>query len=392
MQAARPGLWCGQWEWCTPALWLTPGPTQQSRWKSWLFRADAGDRGESLPKLLLIYAALILETVRQSDGSATTVRGRLGDLLFGLHAGTFRQDEGGMSDNEGTWHLVIGAALGAAIVALAGGYLGWLHPLGDSLAVGRGIAAAAILVVAVIASFSGLRMAAFVSVLLALLTGGQVLLAYAWPGLPGVYSVYQKNMLFRNADLPALEADIRAAAPQIVTLQEVSDPNLALLAALKDTYPHQHVCPGTRVGGTAILTKLTPVEGTAFCAPGLAVMQVVAGNEGKDRFWLASVHLHWPWPYNQADHVKLLLPVLDRIEGPAIMAGDFNMVRWANSVTQMAEIMDVRPAGPTFGSYIGLSSTFRLPIDHVFSSRGGRVSPRGPFGSDHLGLFAEVGI
>ncbi|WP_137111980.1 endonuclease/exonuclease/phosphatase family protein [Rhodobacter sp. SY28-1] len=297
-----------------------------------------------------------------------------------------------MSLEDRTWQTVIGLALGLAILGLAGGYLGWLHPLGDSLAVGRGIAAAAILVIAVFATFAGLRMAAFVSMLLALLTGGQVLLAYAWPGLAGQYSVYQKNLLFRNAELSAVEADIRAAAPQIVTLQEVSDPNLALVAALKDAYPHQHVCPGSRVGGTAILTQLTPVEGTAFCAPGLAAMQVVTGEERQHRFWLVSVHLHWPWPHQQADHVDQLLPVLDRINGPAIMAGDFNMVRWATSVTRMAEILGVRPAGPTFGSYIGLSDLFRLPIDHVFATKGGKVSPRGALGSDHLGLLAQVEI
>lgn len=297
-----------------------------------------------------------------------------------------------MSLENRTWQTAIGLALGLAILGLAGGYLGWLHPLGDSLAVGRGLAAVAILIIAVFATFAGLRMAAFVSVLLALLTGGQVLLAYSWPGLAGEYSVYQKNLLYRNADLVAVEADIRAAAPQIVTLQEVSDANLALLAALKDAYPHQHVCPGPRVGGAAILTTLTPVEGTAFCAPGLAVMQVVTGGEQPRRFWLVSVHLHWPWPYGQADHVDQLLPVLDRINGPAIMAGDFNMVRWANSVTRMAEILDVRPAGPTFGTYLGLSDLFRLPIDHVFATRGGRVSPRGAFGSDHLGLLAQVEI
>ena len=297
-----------------------------------------------------------------------------------------------MDDNEGTWHLLIGAALGAAIVALAGGYLGWLHPAGDSLAVGRGIAAATILVLAVVASFSGLRMAAFVATLLALLTGGQVLLAYAWPGLPGNYTIYQKNMLFRNADLPALEADIRTADAQIVTLQEVSDSNLALVSALRDVYPFQQVCPGNRVGGTAILTQLTPVPGTAFCGPGLAAMQVVAGAEGQDRFWLVSVHLHWPWPYAQAEHVERLLPILDRLQGPAILAGDFNMVRWANSVKRMSDILGVRPAGPTFGSYIGLSRQVGLPIDHVFASRGGRVSPRPAAGSDHLGLLAKVGI
>lgn len=297
-----------------------------------------------------------------------------------------------MDDGHRIWQQVVGVALGLAILALAGGYLGWLHPLGDSLAVGRGIAAAAVLILAVLASFAGLRMAAFVSVLLALLTGGQVLLAYAWPGLTGRYAVYQKNMLYRNDDLAALAADIRAADPAIVTLQEVLPANQGFLDGLKDAYPHQLLCPGARVGGPAILTRLTPVAGTSFCGPGLAAMQVVAGSEAEDRFWLVSVHLHWPWPYQQARHVELLLPILDRLDGPAIMAGDFNMVRWANSVTEMAAILGVRPAGPTMGSYVGLSQLFPLPIDHVFATRGGKVSPRPLAGSDHLGLLAEVEI
>jgi endonuclease/exonuclease/phosphatase (EEP) superfamily protein YafD len=298
-----------------------------------------------------------------------------------------------MEDDSRIWQQVIGVALGLAVLGLAGGYLGFLHPLGDSLAVGRGIAAAAVLVFAVFASFAGLRMAAFVSMLLALLTGGQVLLAYSWPGLPGRYTVYQKNVLFRNADLPALAADIRAADPMIVTLQEVLPANQPFLDGLKDAYPTQLLCPGGAVGGPAILTRLTPVEGTAFCGPGLAAMQVVAGPADKqDRFWLVSVHLHWPWPYPQADHVDLLLPILDKLQGPAIMAGDFNMVRWAHSVTRMAEVLGVRPAGPTMGSYIGLSQVFPLPIDHIFATQGGKVAPRPAAGSDHLGLLAEVEI
>lgn len=298
-----------------------------------------------------------------------------------------------MGDEGRHWQLVIGIALGLAVLGLAGGYLGWLHPLGDSLSVGRGAAAAAVLVLAVFASFAGLRMAAFVSMLLAMLTGGQVLLAYSWPGLPGTYSVYQKNMLFRNAELPALAADIRAANPAIVTLQEVLPENRAWMEGLKDAWPHQLLCPGGRVGGQAVLTRLDPVPGTEFCGPGLAAMQVNGGTpDNPERFWIVSVHLYWPWPYSQAEHVRLLLPILDKLQGPAIMAGDFNMVRWANSVTQMAEVLGVRPAGPTTGSYLGLSPLLPLPIDHVFSTLGGRVTARPAAGSDHLGLLAEVAI
>lgn len=294
-----------------------------------------------------------------------------------------------MEDDNRIWQQVIGIGLGLAVLGLVGGYLGFLHPLGDSLSVGRGMAAAAVLVLAVFASFAGLRMAAFVSMLLALLTGAQVLLAYSWPGVLGRYTLYQKNMLYRNAELSVLEADIRAAEAQIVTLQEVSGPNEALLAGLQDLYPTQHLCPGGRVGGPAILTRLEPVAGTEFCGPNLAALQVAAGEE---RFWVVSVHLHWPWPYNQADHVELLLPILDKLEGPVVMGGDFNMVRWANSVTRLAEIVGTRPAGPTFGSYIGLSSLLPLPIDHVFATRGGKVTPRPAAGSDHLGLLALVEI
>jgi endonuclease/exonuclease/phosphatase (EEP) superfamily protein YafD len=292
-----------------------------------------------------------------------------------------------MDGESTTLQKLVGVVLLLAILALAGGYLGWLHPLGDSLAVGRGIAAAAVMGMAVLASFAGLRLAAFVAMLLALLTGAQVVLAYSWPGLTGRYLVYQKNMLFKNDDLAGLEADIRAAAPVIVTLQEVSTPNLTMLESLKDSFPHQLHCPGRRVGGPAILTQLTPVPGTGFCAPGLAAMQVVSG---KDRFWVVSIHLHWPYPYGQADHVKRLLPILDKLEGRAIMAGDFNMVRWAHSVDQMASAAGVRPAGPTMGSYIGLLPWAPLPIDHVFATRGGRVVARGAQGSDHLGLLAAA--
>jgi endonuclease/exonuclease/phosphatase (EEP) superfamily protein YafD len=292
-----------------------------------------------------------------------------------------------MDGENTTWPTLIGAALVLAILALIGGYLGWLHPMGDSLAVGRGLAAGALLILAVLASFAGLRLAAFGSLLLVMLTGGQVLLAYNWPGPPGTHLLYQKNMLYRNGDLAGLEADIRAAGPKIVTLQEVSEPNLALLAAVKDAFPNQHVCPGGRVGGTAVLSAHAMVPGTAFCGPGMAAVQLV---DGVERFWVVSVHLNWPWPYRQSAHVDLLLPILSRLDGPAVLAGDFNMVRWANSVQRLADILGVRPAGPTVGTYFGLSDWLHLPIDHVFATGSGRVAPRGAKGADHLGLLAEV--
>lgn len=285
------------------------------------------------------------------------------------------------------WRNLAGGLVTLAIIALAGGYLGWLHPLGDSLAVGRSFAVIAVLVTAVLANMAGMNFASFAASLFAMICGLQVLLAYQLPGPPGRLAIYQKNMLFQNAALAELEADIRATNPLGITLQEVSEPNLALLQALADSYPDQQVCPGGAVGGTAVASRLPMVPGTGFCAPGLAAMQV---STETGAFWLVSIHLHWPWPYQQADHVETLLPVLAKLEGPVILAGDFNMVRWAHTVRALAEVTRTKAAGPTLGTYLGFDPLHRLPIDHVFAPSGGRVEARRALGSDHLGLLALV--
>lgn len=283
--------------------------------------------------------------------------------------------------------VAAGTLMILAILSLVGGYLGWLHAIGDSLAVLRPLAVIAVLMTAVLASLAGMQIASFGATLLALICGLQIFLAYTVPGPPGRVLVYQKNVLFRNERLSDLAADIRAAKPLVITLQEISEPNLSLLEDLRDSYPTQQICPGTRVGGPAVASSLPMVEGTGFCAPGLAAMQV---TDGEQQFWVVSVHLHWPWPYQQATHIAALLPVLARLEGPAIMGGDFNMVVWANAVKTLAGMTRTTAAGPTLGTYTGFEPWPRLPIDHVFAPSGGRTSLRGAFGSDHLGVLALV--
>ena len=280
---------------------------------------------------------------------------------------------------------------GLAALAVLGGYLGALHPLGDSLAVFRLQAAGALAILSALALLAGARQAGRLGMLLALVAGVPVLWAYGSGdvAVTGGLRLYQKNLLYRNDDLAGLAQDIRAAAPDAVTLQEVSEANLALLAALEPELPHQLQCPFARVGGTAIATRLTPVPGTELCTDGLAALQV-EGPQG--RLWLVSVHLHWPWPHGQAAQVRGLLPVLEGLQGPVVMAGDFNMVRWSATVAAMAQAARVRPAGAVHGSYTGFAPWLVLPIDHVLAPGGGTVEVRGGLGSDHLGLLAEVGL
>jgi endonuclease/exonuclease/phosphatase (EEP) superfamily protein YafD len=194
-------------------------------------------------------------------------------------------------------------------------------------------------------------------------------------------------MLFRNDNLSGLEADIRAADPDVITLQEVSPPNEALLAALADRWPHQHFCPFARVGGTAVVTRLPPLPGRKLCAPGLAAVEVT-GPQGP--LWLVSVHLHWPWPYRQSAQLKDLLPLVETMESPVVMAGDFNMVPWSNALAALRWAGGVENAGPTRATYLGFAPWLRLPIDQILAPGGGLVETRPALGSDHLGLRAVV--
>jgi endonuclease/exonuclease/phosphatase (EEP) superfamily protein YafD len=289
------------------------------------------------------------------------------------------------------WPALVGGLLVLSITLVMLGFLGWLHPLADSLAVGRGLAVGAVLLLSIPAVFLGMRVPAFWSILFALLAGTPVVLAQLWPGPTGQLALYQKNLKYRNTDLAGLEADIRATLAVALTVQEVSDSNLVLLDGLKDVLPHQHRCVEDGVGGPAVATSLPPVPGATICAPGLAAMRVTwKDSQGEAPVWIVSVHLHWPWPYRQADQAAVLAGVLAGLEGSVLMAGDFNMVRWGDSVRTLARAARAVPAGPSRGTFLGFEPVLRLPIDHAFGPVGGRLELRPAHGSDHLGVLAYL--
>jgi endonuclease/exonuclease/phosphatase (EEP) superfamily protein YafD len=285
---------------------------------------------------------------------------------------------------------VIAVVMAVILITLQmGGYAGALHPIGDSLAVFRAQGAAGLLAMALFAWPVGLRTLAGLSGVIAAVTAAPLLLAYAQAGSPGEFTLYQKNLLFQNDDLPAMAADIGAASPAMITLQEVSVPNMALLEALSDTYPTQHFCNFSGVGGTAVLTRYPPVPGTETCAHGLTALQVTT-EAGP--VWLISIHQYWPWPYQQAAQNANLVGVIAGLTGPKVIGGDFNMVPWSHAMAGIAAAGDVRFAGPVRGTYRQFGPLLGLPIDHVLTPLGGTTELRPLAGSDHHGLLVRFAL
>ncbi|MDA7427022.1 endonuclease/exonuclease/phosphatase family protein [Primorskyibacter aestuariivivens] len=287
--------------------------------------------------------------------------------------------------------LVIGVS-GMLGLLIGLGYLGALHPAGDSLAVFRLPLVIVFALVVIWAPWprrlrwplAGLAMAVMAP---------QALDRLFPPGLPddGGLVLYHQNLRFNRGGHDEWLELVNGTAPDLITLQEVSGRNRSILARFADTHPHQHYCDFATVGGVAVLSRFPAIEDQRLCAEGdgLAAMQV-ATPEGP--VWIVSLHLHWPWPYRQAAQLDRLIPVLEALDGPVLIGGDFNAMAWSHALRRVARATDTtraRSAAATFTlPRIGLPVT----IDHMLAPRAWahavRTMPRA--GSDHNGLVLKV--
>ncbi|MDF1873911.1 endonuclease/exonuclease/phosphatase family protein [Vannielia sp.] len=280
----------------------------------------------------------------------------------------------------------------AGFSAIALSFSGQVWAWGDSLAVGRSWLALA----GVVWVISGLVLGGFgrragLVMSLVLLA---VLAPIGWakwrpePAGPGDLAVYQKNMLYALASFEALEADIRAAGADFVTLQEVDPDNLGLLERLSDAYPHWHFCPFYQVvGGVSVASKRPLLE--SRCGLGYAAAKV-EGPGGP--LWVVSLHLYWPAPRGQWAQIAEIIPQLQRLDAPVLMAGDFNMVPWSSAVARLEAATKTHRVGRARISITQFGGKLRLPIDHVLAPETwrGRTEIRPRAGSDHKGVLMHL--
>lgn len=284
---------------------------------------------------------------------------------------------------------ILTAAALAAGAALAGGFLGALHPAGDSLAVFRPHLAAALGVLCLMLLASGWRRAALGAGAMALAAGLALLPHHRPASSPGGadLALYQKNLRFGLDDSAPLLADILAEEPDILTLQEVSDSTRAVVDALAGAFPTRVVCPFSSVGGPAVLSRFPALAGSARCLDGAAVVTLDTPC-GPVR--VVSIHLHWPWPYQQGPQVAKLSRALGG-GGPTLAAGDFNMVQWSHALRTLARATGTVPVNTSRITLPDKIFGLGLPIDHVLApARAGAVAIRPRFGSDHRGLVARM--
>jgi len=275
-----------------------------------------------------------------------------------------------------------------ALASLALGHLGRWLPLGDSLAVLRPQTVIALVLVAVPLALWGWRRLAAVGALAGLLAGMPLAAGIlARQGVAGPLVLYQKNVLYAGGDRDRLEADILASGADFVTLEEVSGEGRATLSALIAAYPHRQFCDYEPMG--VVLLSRHPFEpGSGACGERDRVARALVILPDGRALWLVALHLRWPFPFGQQEQIDRIADDLGKLEGPVVVAGDFNMVPWGWSVRRIADATRTVRAGPYRSTFQRFAPLAPLVIDHVLLPQGstGRAETRPEFGSDHRGL------
>ena len=265
------------------------------------------------------------------------------------------------------------------------GFLGLLHRAAESIAIVR----PALGILCLLGIFLGRslwdRTVFAVMALLAISTTVATFLPQR-PG--GDMRVYSKNLWFANTQVQAVVADIEAADVDVVMLQEVSEKNNSILGLLKPRFPHQHLCKFSGRIGIAVVSK-HPFAGEPACSRQRAVAAAPV-DLGGQRVWTVSAHIPWPWPYGSVENEQAALDVLSKLEGPVLIAGDFNNVPWSHRVKSIATVTNTQLAGPTWPTFH--LQGVPLPIDFVMAPGGGAVEIRPLVGSRHAGVVADVAL
>lgn len=308
--------------------------------------------------------------------------------------------------------LLLSCMVGASLALLLG-FFGSLHPAFDSLAHFRVHLAFLTAILAAAFLFTPDRLLALSALVFAVsalssVTGAMRLpfgiSANALPARPAdraVYRMLELNLRYDNATPEKVLSLLGRVQPDVVAFSEVSPFWTEKLDLLKGAYPHRVGCHGRDIRfGVAVLSR-RPFAGDKepSCSRrvGIAVAPVDFGGVSVD---VASVHLGWPWPFDQARQIDGLENPLGALGDNAIVAGDLNATPWsatASAIEATGGLTIVPSPGPTWiDRRLPAGLLFAgLPIDNVFAK--GDVTVHSierleAVGSDHVPVLVEFSI
>lgn len=214
-----------------------------------------------------------------------------------------------------------------------------------------------------------------------------------------IVRVYSANLFYLNNDTARIRRSIEAADADIVVLIELASDPARSVDQLLEGYPYRAASmrlDQTRGPSRSLIASRWPLSPRADPPDGLhAVAATVQTPLGPIN--VVGVHLTRPWPFQhswgQISQTMALQSLVQEMEGPVLVAGDFNSVSSARIGKQVRRDIGLRPAPGFPGTWPDrLPSALGITIDQVYASpdlafisrRLGR-----PTGSDHRPVVTE---
>lgn len=214
-----------------------------------------------------------------------------------------------------------------------------------------------------------------------------------------VVRLYSANVYYMNDDVAAMRRSIQAADPDIVILIELGHGPIGRLDELLADYPYRAASmrlDETRGPSRSLIASRWPLRQVANRPDGLHSVTAVAQTPLGD-VNVIGVHLTRPWPFQeqwgQISQTMALTDIRSSLNGPVIVAGDFNSVSDARIGRQVKRDMGLIPAGGFPGTWPSrLPAPLGITIDQVWRSPDLAFVSRKvgqPNGSDHRPVVTE---
>ncbi len=215
------------------------------------------------------------------------------------------------------------------------------------------------------------------------------------------------NVSKSNRRPEAVDAWLAGRPADVVVLQEVPEGMADRLRSMNGVYPHQFIVePGARLNSevyagqeTLAILSIHPIAARGVVRPsGQGRIALVArlSIPGAEDPWIVTVHpAHPATPARLSARDSYLLDLagfIAELDGPVIVAGDFNVTPYAPAFRLFLDASRTATARHFPATWPAPLGPLGVPIDHVLV-RDARVATLDalPFpGSDHRPLRAEI--
>lgn len=206
------------------------------------------------------------------------------------------------------------------------------------------------------------------------------------------------NVLNSNPNGVAIAERVLDLAPDIAIIMESAP--VRSVAAMDQAYPHRAGCSEEGTACDLLVYSKTPFASNRVLPLGeFRRLRLVIAETVIEGVGVTIVGLHLTKPY--FDDLMLAelwqaFRALRELEGPVILAGDFNAAAWSDDIAELAERAALVPPPSYPATWPVELADIGVPIDNLFTRGNALITAINAMpdamGSNHRGLVASVAI